>query len=80
MNEMWCISAVTYSQHSDSLNEISPGCVSECLLGAIENARPEIDAMENDGHIPKELQGLENAGLENDGQTFSNLRPKLQTP
>ena len=42
--------------------------------GATENARPE-----NDGQIPKELQGLENAGLENDGQTFSNIRPKLRS-
>ena len=35
-------------------------------LGATENARPENDGVENDGQIPKELQGLENAGLEND--------------
>ena len=34
--------------------------------GATENARPENDRVENDGQIPKELQGLENAGLEND--------------
>jgi len=33
--------------------------------------------VENDGKIPKELQCLENAGLENDGQNFSNVRPKL---
>ena len=47
---------------------------------AAENARPENDGVENDGdgQIPKELKGLENVGLENDGQTFSNLRPKLR--
>ena len=34
--------------------------------GDAENARPE-----NDGQ--RKLRGLENAGLENDGQTFSKL-------
>ena len=34
------------------------------------------DGVKNGGQIPKELQGLENAGLENDGQTFSKLRTK----
>ena len=51
---------------------------STCINGATENARPENDGVENGGQIPKELRGLENAGLENDGQTFSNLRPKLR--
>jgi len=44
--------------------------------GATENARPENDEVENDGQIPKELQALENAGLENDGQNFSKLGTK----
>ena len=35
----------------------------------------ENERLENDRQI---LRGLENAGLENDGQTFSNLRPKLR--
>jgi len=33
--------------------------------------------MENDGQLRKESQGLENAGLENDGQNFSQLWAKL---
>ena len=46
--------------------------------GTTENARPENDGVENDGQIPNGLQGLENARLENDGQNYSNLRPKLR--
>jgi len=45
---------------------------------ATENAWPKNDGVENEGQIPKELQSLENAGMENNGQTFSNLRPKLR--
>jgi len=43
------------------------------LNGATENARPENARLQNDGQLRKELQGLDNAGLENDGQHFSKL-------
>jgi len=35
--------------------------------GATENARPGNAGLENYGQLRKESQGLENAGLENDG-------------
>jgi len=34
--------------------------------------------LENDGQLRKESQGLKNAGLENDGQNFSQLWAKLR--
>jgi len=46
--------------------------------GATENARPENAELENDGQLRKESQGLANAGLENDGQNFSQLWAKLR--
>jgi len=36
-------------------------------VGATENAPPENARLENDGQLRKESQGLENAGLDNDG-------------
>jgi len=41
--------------------------------GATENARPENVGLENEGKLRMEMKGLENAGLDNDGQHFSKL-------
>ena len=48
------------------------------FCGATENARPENARLQNDGQLRKESQGLENAGLENDGQNFSQLWAMLR--